>query len=82
MELIKLREISEKFAKDNLRKCAEELLVMKQTSILPNGKVRELANLVSNWAGKADALTIAESIIIKEAIKHAANSLPETPTVG
>lgn len=59
----RLREIArqaEIFAKENVISLCRELLEWSQTSILREGRVRELANLVRPMAG-SDALSVAES---------------------
>lgn len=59
----KLMQQSIQFASDNLKQCIDELIEMKETGILKNGKVRELSELCKLWHGTINHIGMAESII-------------------
>lgn len=64
-------EEAKRFVKDNLEECCRELIEWHDTSILCDGKVREVAKLCS-FAGR-DALPVAESLIKMAAYERICN---------
>ena len=77
----KLRDESEAFAKRYLGECATELIEWGETSLLREGKVRELAKLCSAWAGSQDALPIAERMVNRAALNAASTPNVEIDTL-
>lgn len=69
-DLKTLRELSAKFAQDNLRQRAMELLVWQDTGILCDGYVRKLARMCGEWAGSEHSLQIAKSFINRAALEN------------
>lgn len=66
------REMCASYIKKHLAECAEEVLEWHMKSVLRDGKVRELAGMVAEWAGNSHALTIAENMVGGEALRFAA----------
>lgn len=60
----------EAFATEHLAVCADELLEWRETAILKDGKVRELAQMVSEWAGTRDSLSLAERFVEVAALRY------------
>lgn len=65
-----LNERANQFAIDNLHECANELLERYSTGILRNGKVRELAKMISVYADVPQTLAIAESMVNHAALSY------------
>jgi hypothetical protein len=55
-----------------LRQACNELIEFKQTSILPDGNVREFSELIKTETGGAvfDALSLSQSMIQEEVMKR------------
>ena len=69
------------FAKENLIECCRDLVTWKDTAILPDGKLRELAKIVKELSGET-GLGIAEGMVVKLALKEVSETglrLPEKP---
>lgn len=64
---------AEEFVKEHLAECARELITWDQTTLLPNGKVREAAAIVYQM-GVGDQLSIARRIVETCALKLAAQA--------
>lgn len=60
---------AKQFAKDNLKECCKELVEWGGSTVLVNGKVRELARMLNPING-GRSLAIAESIIKTVAFEH------------
>ena len=67
MSDLQLKKASE-FCNNNLRQCCIELLEMKNTGILKDGKVRELIKML-NFAGHS-SMPLAEEMIKTMAIEY------------
>lgn len=68
----KPREQSIEFAKKHLFECAKEILDWGRTSILCDGKLRELAKTCEAWVrDESYALGVAEAIVKEEALRAA-----------
>ena len=72
VELKAAQERAMKYAKDNLKECAVEMIEWKDTGISRDGQVRELARLVRDFAAGRDTLPIAESLVNRAALESAA----------
>lgn len=70
-ELKTIRETAKQFAKEHLSECAAELLVWHSTSLLKDGRVRELARMLRP-IHSSDALQGAELYINRAALNAAA----------
>lgn len=66
-ELKQKMDVAEEFARKNIYDCVTELLEWQNTSLLKDGKVRELAKLCS-FAHERQ-LAVAEAIIARQAYK-------------
>lgn len=64
-------EEAKRFAKDNLEECCRELIEWHDSSVLRDGKVRELAKILS-FTGHV-TLSVAESLIKRVAYEHICN---------
>lgn len=68
------REAANRFARENLQECAVEILEMKETGVLRDGRVRQLAQICTSFVGTASAsLSVAEAIINSAALQAAAD---------
>lgn len=65
------------FAVEHLSECASELLEWSSTSLLRDGKLRELSEMCRAWGCGAEALSVAESIVQKVALEAAAKAAPK-----
>lgn len=68
MTKIEQRAKCEEFVKENLAECAAELVEWSDTGLLRDGKVRELASMVAEWAGGIAALQLATRLVEREAL--------------
>ncbi len=67
------REAANRFARENLQECAIEILEMKETGVLRDGRVRQLAQICTSFVVTASAsLSVAEAIINAAALHAAA----------
>jgi hypothetical protein len=55
--------------RENLRQCCEEVLQWHDTTILPDGRVREVTNLLEPVMG-ANALGVAENLVTRAALEE------------
>jgi hypothetical protein len=68
------RDAANRFARENLQECAVEILEMKATGVLRDGKVRQLAEICACFVGTASAaLSVAEAIVNAAALQAAAD---------
>ena len=72
MEPIETMDAAKAFITANAEACADDLLTWKETGLLPDGKMREAAGILKALHA-FDHLSIAEGLIVKEALKIAAN---------
>lgn len=68
VDLNKLRSDSVSFAQRHLVECAKELVEWRETSLLCNGRVRELGRMCSEFVGKDHGLKMAESLVKNAAL--------------
>ena len=64
----RMRDESIEYAEKNLVECAKELLAWKDTGILVNGHVRELASMCATWSSQHDSIKMAETLIERAAL--------------
>lgn len=73
---LEARETATLFARDNLRQCAAEILEMKDSGVLRDGKVRELSTICMGFTGTASsALSVALTLVNTAALEVAASGL-------
>lgn len=70
-DLKKVRDAGIKFASENVTALAAELIEWQDTSLLCNGKLRELASMLAPL-GSESSLKIAESFAVRAALETAA----------
>lgn len=70
--LFDLRRRSGEFASEHLQECAAELLEWGETAVLPNGKIRELADMCRKWSNAQQALQLAERLVVDAALRKIA----------
>ena len=70
-ELIEKRSAAEAFCKQHAIECAQELIEWQDTSLLRDGKLRELAKLCEAFMGNHDGLRGAERMVERRALELA-----------
>lgn len=73
MDPIQIMEEATAFAAAHVAECSRELLVLSETAVLPEGKVRELSRRLKDITG-SNHLDVARSLVVTEALKVAAKS--------
>lgn len=68
-EILEESKLAEAFAAKHVRELATEILEWKSTSVLREGKLRELANTCALYVGPREALSLAESLVVAAALK-------------
>lgn len=63
----------EQFAVDNLAECAAEMVEWQDKTVLRDGKVRHLARMIEEWAGRRDSLQLAKHMVERAALKACAS---------
>ena len=71
-----IREQCRAYAAEHVAELSAELLEWHDTSILCDGKVRELARMCSEFVDKSDALPVAKSMVERAAMMVATNHKP------
>lgn len=74
-----LAEQSRQYARAHLKQASAELLQWRDSGVLPDGHVRELARQCAEWAGSTNALSVAERLVEVEALRLAADSAGIAP---
>lgn len=74
--LIKHRDACRSFASTHLAECAAELREWQDTTILRDGRLRELAKMCCKFIDNHDGLRVAESFVNRAAIDAAAAPAP------
>jgi hypothetical protein len=64
------------FARAHLAECCAELIELNSTTILRDGRVRELGRLCAAHIGGERALTVAQAFIEAAALEFAASFVP------
>lgn len=73
-----LREQARCFVRQHLGQCVAELVEWKETALLRQGRLRELADLCG-WAAP-DNMSVAEFLVVKAALDHTSRVLVKVPT--
>ena len=60
--------VAEKFVHDNLKECCQELVRYRNSSLLEDGRVRELSNILRPVANSY-AQTVAEKLVTSAAVE-------------
>lgn len=59
----------ERFANENVIQCAKELVQLKNTGILPEGKLRELARMLKPIVN-TDSIGFAKMLVVNSCLEH------------
>jgi hypothetical protein len=71
MDPAQIMEKATAFASAHVAECSRELLVWHETSVLPQGRVRELGAMLKAITG-SNHLDVAKSLVVTQALKLAA----------
>jgi hypothetical protein len=77
------REICCRFAETHVAELADEAIEWQDSSVLRDGKLRELAKMCAPWTGSQYALSVAQNFATRAAwqlAKQAEKAQPPTPT--
>ena len=71
MDNAAIMRLAKSYAKDHLTECCEEIIEWRSTSVLREGRVRELAKVLRPLV-EHDALGVAESLVVRAAMDRIA----------
>lgn len=73
VDVVEVANKAVKFAEEHIVEMCREMVAWRSTSILRDGRVRELARMLEPLGGDHYALSIAESYVTNAAFKFVAN---------